>query len=93
MSKTAGPLGRRRTVRENIDRWRDRVVWRMPARHPRRPPWDRERFLADMEADHPFYPRAGEIADAFEAAIAQANGNPERFKLALEAELNSRQLP
>ncbi len=51
----------------------------MLARDARRPVFDRRQFLMEFWADHPRDPEAGELADAFEAAIEAAHGNPARF--------------
>ena len=70
-------------------RWRDRVVRRLRARDGRRPPWDRQQFLAEYWEDNAGEPRAVEVADKFEQALAAAHGNPARF----EQELDRRLLP
>ena len=75
-----------RTSKAHIRRWRDRVARRLRARDERRPAWDRAQFLSEFWADHPGNPKAVEQADAFEAALAAAHGNPARF----ERELDSR---
>jgi hypothetical protein len=86
VNEPAVRIDRGRTTAENVERWRRRVVRRMRAREPRRPPFVRMQFLKEFWADHPADPRASEYADAFEAAIAAADGNPARF----EAELDRR---
>jgi hypothetical protein len=73
-------LNRGRTFDENVDRWAARVVDRLRARNPNRPVWDRTRFLAEMENDHPHHPDAALMADRFEAALEAAHGNPAAFK-------------
>jgi len=87
MSEPPTHFDRGRTVNENIRRWRNRVVRRMRARDERRPPWDRERFLTEFWDDHPADPRAEQIADAFERAVAEAHGNPARFQRELDRRL------
>jgi hypothetical protein len=72
------------TVDENVGRWRNRVGRRMRASDERRPIWDRQQFLTEFWDDHPGDPRAVEFADKFEAAIAEAHGNPKRFELELD---------
>ena len=52
----------------------------MLARDARRPVFNRDQFLSEFWDDHPGDPRSVELADAFEAAIAAAQGNPARFE-------------
>jgi hypothetical protein len=73
-------IDRRQTSMEKIDRWRDRVARRMRAHDARRPPFNRQQFVTEYSEDHPGDPHAVELADAFEAAIAAAHGNPARFE-------------
>ena len=55
----------------------------MLARDDRRPAFDGRQFLEEFWDDHPTL-SAGELADAFEAAIAAAHGNPARFERELD---------
>ena len=56
----------------------------MLAHDDRRPVFDRRQFLSEFWADHPWHAGAVELADAFEAAIAAADGNPARFERELD---------
>jgi hypothetical protein len=82
-SRPANQIDRGRTVAEFIGRWRHRVVRRMLAHDDRRPVFDRRQFLSEFWADHPWHTGAVELADAFEAAIAAADGNPARLSASL----------
>ena len=77
-------IERGRTTVEFVRRWRDRVARRLRARDERRPAWNRAQFLSEFWADHPGDPGAVGLADAFEAAIAAAHGNPARFEQELD---------
>ena len=58
----------------------------MRARNPARPAWDRDLFLKQFAADHPFDPRGPGFADIFKDAIDASRGNPAEF----ESQLNDR---
>jgi hypothetical protein len=66
-------MNRSPTVKETIDRWKERVARRMRARDPNRPPWDRQRFLDEFVEDHPGDQRAIGFVVAFEAALKDAS--------------------
>jgi hypothetical protein len=75
-------LNRSRTFSENLDRWVASVIDRLQARNPNRPVFDRDRFLAEMEEDHPHLDATPQ-ADRIEAALAEARGNAAAFEQAL----------
>ena len=56
----------------------------MRARDAQRPVFDRRQFLSEFWDDHPWHPGAVELADAFEAALAAADGNSGRFERELD---------
>jgi predicted RNase H-like nuclease (RuvC/YqgF family) len=67
---------RGRRVSENIDRWTHRTASRVGFRDPRRPPFERGLFEAQMAADHPGYP-VELVADKFKAALDLAQARSE----------------
>jgi hypothetical protein len=73
------PTHRSRTYSENLDRWVSIVIDRLKARNPNRPVFDRARFLAEMEEDHPHLDATPE-ADRIEAALREARGNVALFE-------------
>jgi hypothetical protein len=93
-------------VRRHFEHVADRVERRMLGNTRRRkgydvgeakPAWDatrdRGRFLSQLWKIAPEYPHAVDAADAFEAAVAAANGNAARFRHELQREFDLRGLP
>jgi hypothetical protein len=74
-------MNRSRTFSENVDRWVASVIDRLQARNPNRPVFDRARFLAEMNEDHPWLDATAE-ANRIEAALEEANGNLAVFERA-----------
>ena len=77
-------MERGRTTAEFVRRWRDRVARRLRARDERRPGVGPCPVPERVWADHPGNPEAVKQADAFEAALAAAYGNPARFEHELD---------
>ncbi len=67
-------------MRKHVEWWAERTARRIIAGDPSRPPFERDKFLQRI-ADRP---GAEELADKFETALAEAHGNPARFRRRLE---------
>ena len=86
-----------RVVAAHIEWWADHVERRLLGNARRakghntgqpKPAWDRARFVRYLATNAPGYPGAAELADKFEEAIAEAHGNPARFRQELDRALN-----
>jgi hypothetical protein len=67
-------------MRRHVEWWTDHVARRMSAAEPSRQPFERDKFLQRI-ADRP---GAEDLAAKFETAVAEAHGNPARFRRELE---------
>jgi hypothetical protein len=88
MAKQITDIADGEDVRQHLQRWAHRAVTRTRAHDPGRRPWDRQKFIAELQADDPLleFVAVVELADRFERCVDRANGSSARLARLLDAE-------